>query len=194
MIEIPLILYALLAFMIIASVIAMETRDLLSSVICVGTAGFGLAVIDLFLAAPDLAITQVVVEVVILVVLIRVVLTRRDETHETPKDTLSVAVVGVLVTVLLAASLVAFRHLHPFGQPLMADPATAGVGRAYLEGTLKETGSANAVMAILLDYRGYDTLGEATVIFTAVVAVGAVLRRIGRTSSAKEGPSGEGGE
>ena len=43
MISISLLLWALLVFMIIASLIAIEARDLLSCVICVGTAGFGLA-------------------------------------------------------------------------------------------------------------------------------------------------------
>ncbi len=40
----------------------------------------------------------------------------------------------------------------------------------------EETGAANAVTAILWDYRGYDTLGEATVIFVAVAGVAALFR------------------
>jgi len=193
-IDVVLILYALLAFMIIASLIALETRDLLSSVICVGAAGIALAVIDLFLGAPDLAITQVSVEVLFLVILIRVVMTRCDETHETRKDTLAVAAVTLVVAVLLAACFVGFRHLRPFGEPLMADPATAGVARDYLAGAKDQTGAVNAVMAVLLDYRAYDTLGEATVIFAAVTAVAVVLRRVGRRSSDKVGPPRETGE
>ena len=47
----------LLAFMLLAALIAAETRDLLSSVIALGAAGFALSVIDLLLGAPDLAIT-----------------------------------------------------------------------------------------------------------------------------------------
>ncbi len=46
----------------------------------------------------------------------------------------------------------------------------------------QETGAANAVTAILWDYRGYDTLGEATVIFVAVASVAALFR-----ASKKEG-------
>ena len=47
--EIILPLYALMAFMLIAAIIAVETRDLLSSVLCLGAVGFGLSVIDLLL-------------------------------------------------------------------------------------------------------------------------------------------------
>ncbi|MHC5035631.1 MAG: hydrogenase subunit MbhD domain-containing protein, partial [Planctomycetota bacterium] len=57
------ILYIVLAFMIIGAIVAVETRDLLSSVLCLGAVGFGLSVADLVLGAPDLALTQLVVEI-----------------------------------------------------------------------------------------------------------------------------------
>lgn len=172
-------LLALLAFMIIGSLIAAETEDLLSSVVCVGAVGAGLAIIDLLLGAPDLAITQVVVEVLCVAVLIRVVLTRRDETHESPKDTFAVGSVLLVLGVLMVASAWAITSLHPFGEPLLAS-AAPGVSHDYLTRGLKETGAANYVMAILLDYRAYDTLGEATVIFASIIGAYAVLRQKGR--------------
>ena len=42
--------------------------------------------------------------------------------------------------------------------------------------TIKETGAINSVTAIVFDIRGYDTLGEAIVLFTAICGVAAVLR------------------
>ena len=56
----------------------------------------------------------------------------------------------------------------------------------------KGTGAANAVTAILLDYRAYDTLGEATVIFVSIIGAYAILRRVGRTRGGepKKGPPG----
>ena len=42
--------------------------------------------------------------------------------------------------------------------------------------TIKETGAINSVTAIVFDFRGYDTLGEAIVLFTAICGVAAVLR------------------
>ncbi|NOX71553.1 MAG: hypothetical protein GXO64_02540 [Candidatus Micrarchaeota archaeon] len=45
----------------------------------------------------------------------------------------------------------------------------------YISNALKETGAANAVSAIVWDYRGFDTLGEETVLFTSLVAIFTVL-------------------
>jgi multisubunit Na+/H+ antiporter MnhB subunit len=175
------VLLVLLAFMIIGSLVAAETEDLLSSVVCVGAVGAALAIIDLFLGAPDLAITQVVVEILCVVFLIRVVLTRRDETHETHKDTFAVGSVVLVLGVLLVLGGWAMMSLHPFGAPLLGGP-DAGVAQQYLTSGLKEVGAANYVMSVLLDYRAYDTLGEATVIFVSIIGVYAVLRQRGRLS------------
>jgi len=212
------LLVALFGFMLIGSLIAVETRDLLSSVISLGAVGFGTSVAFLLLGAPDLAITQVVVEILVLVVLVRVVITRKDETYATSRSTLAVGsvllVLGVLVAVMfwmLSEPGEGSLRMRAFGDPLMNDEAKASVaapagrpelattdteprsiGGAYLkhdlEGTpgVKGTGAANYVMGIVLDSRGYDTLGEATVIFTAIVGAYAVLRRKGRKPHARD--------
>jgi multisubunit Na+/H+ antiporter MnhB subunit len=57
--------------MIVAAVIAVEVKDLLSSVVAVGAVGMGLSMAFLVLKAPDLAITQLVVEILCLIILIR---------------------------------------------------------------------------------------------------------------------------
>ena len=96
-----ILIVVLTIFMIAGSLIAIETRDLPSSVIAIGAVGFALAVIDLLLAAPDLALTQVVVEILTLVLLIRLVVTRRDTAHQTSRDTLGIGAVAVGMGVLL---------------------------------------------------------------------------------------------
>jgi multisubunit Na+/H+ antiporter MnhB subunit len=179
----------LLAFMLLAVLIAVEARDLLSSVISLGAGGFALSVVFLLLGAPDLAITQVVVEVIALVLLIRLVVTRRDTTSETPRDALRTGLVLLAGGVLLAGMFFAVGGapsagtIPPFGQPAMTqgpDGPDHPVARDYLARSAEETGAANAVMAVLLDYRAYDTLGEATVIFVSILGAYAVLRRVGR--------------
>ena len=97
-----LLLLALLGFMLVGSLIAVETRDLLSSVICVGAVGFGTSLVFLLLGAPDLALTQVVVEILILVVLVRVIITRRDETTMTSRATLPVGLVLLALGIMCA--------------------------------------------------------------------------------------------
>lgn len=56
-------------------------------------------------------------------------------------------------------------------------PASRHVSPRYLERSLEETGTPNVVTSVLADYRGYDTLGEATVIFSAGMACILLLRR-----------------
>ena len=56
------------------------------------------------------------------------------------------------------------------------------VAPRYLEGACAETGVPNIVTAVLASYRGYDTLGETTVVFTAGIGVIALLRRGARAT------------
>lgn len=63
---------------------------------------------------------------------------------------------------------VASAALPPVGDP--SAPPSTHVSPRYIEQGLEETGAANMVTAVLADYRGYDTLGETTVIFTAALA------------------------
>ena len=56
-----------------------------------------------------------------------------------------------------------------FGDPL--SPAQQHVKPRYIKRSIEETGVANTVTAVLASYRGYDTLGEVTVIFTAGIGV-----------------------
>ena len=55
----------------------------------------------------------------------------------------------------------------------------------YIENAADKTGSANLVTGVVFDFRGYDTLGEATILFTAVIGVLTILRIKGR-KEAKE--------
>ncbi len=56
-------------------------------------------------------------------------------------------------------------------------PANSHVSPRYIEKSLEETATPNVVTAVLADYRGYDTLGETTVIFTAGIVCILLLRR-----------------
>jgi hypothetical protein len=79
-------------------------------------------------------------------------------------------------------------RMQKFGEPLFAGNSQAGgpIAAQYLEkgpNATAETGgngAANVVMGVLLDYRAYDTLGEATVIFTSIIGAYVVLRTVGR--------------
>jgi len=65
--------------------------------------------------------------------------------------------------------------LRPFGKP-----ARAEMDEYFNRFSQLEVAANNAVTAIVFDYRGYDTLGEATVLFVAVTGVALILRRLGK--------------
>jgi multicomponent Na+:H+ antiporter subunit B len=79
-------------------------------------------------------------------------------------------------SVVMAATLV----YGTFDLPAFSDPAApihTHVVPRYLNDAMRETGVPNVVTAVLASYRGYDTLGETTVVFTAGAGVIALLRR-----------------
>lgn len=170
-------LILLLALMIFGAIVALESKDLLSGIISLGIIGFALTIIFLLLHAPDLAIVQIVVETLTLVILIAAVLkTTREDTAEgfsTQKLLLWGAGLVFMVVFMLAAYK-ALQNLPDFGSP------TLRMAQAYIDQGLSLTGASNLVAAVILDFRGYDTLGEATVLFTSVAGVVAVLRKVGR--------------
>lgn len=169
------VFYILLAFMVIAAIIAVETKNLLSSVICVGAIGFGGSLMFLFLRAPDIAITQIVVEVLGLIILIRATISRDLTFISGDREFFGTVVSVVILFVILLAGVRIFAALPHFGVPVFARlPDTAS--QAYIQRGLADTGAPNIVTSIYLDYRAYDTLGEATVLFASVIGATAILR------------------
>jgi len=84
---------------------------------------------------------------------------------------LVIAVLGLFFAVLLYAE----GDLPDYGD--IEAPANLHVSQYYIQKSLEETDTPNMVTAILADYRGYDTLGETVVIFTAGVACVLLLMR-----------------
>ncbi|NOX44474.1 MAG: hypothetical protein GXO72_01885 [Caldiserica bacterium] len=85
------------------------------------------------------------------------------------KRWLFAAALLVLAGYLLGGS----AWLRPFGGPIRSE-----MDRYFIENAQAEVAANNVVTAIVFDYRGYDTLGEATVLFAAVVGVVLMLRKV----------------
>jgi multisubunit Na+/H+ antiporter MnhB subunit len=83
-------------------------------------------------------------------------------------------IVGAIVFTIVAVFFVFSALLmHPFGIPDESD-----MDDYIIDNTQEETGANNGVTSVVFDYRGFDTLGEATVLFTAVTGVIVVFRRL----------------
>jgi len=81
-------------------------------------------------------------------------------------------VVGLILLFVLVAFLVwGMLLIHPFGYPDASD-----MDDYIIQNAQEETGSNNVVTSVVFDYRGFDTLGEATILFTAAMGVLLLLR------------------
>jgi len=85
--------------------------------------------------------------------------------------------ISFVLLVVLAVGIIQPLRKIPFGTP------KTKVGRYYVNNGVKDTGATNIVTAVVLNYRGFDTLGEVTVLFIAALGLGAVLTiRTGKKS------------
>lgn len=63
----------------------------------------------------------------------------------------------------------------------------SGIGEIIIKETVEKTAAMNAVTAVVFDFRGYDTLGESFVLFTAITASIAILRKPVKARTFKKG-------
>ncbi len=173
------LLVILLVLMIVGAIIAIETTNLLSSIVCVGGIGFLISIAFLFMGAPDLAITQLVVEVLCLIILIRATINRDLTTVTGDREFFGLTVTLAMVMVFAIIGVMMFNQFPAFGQPVM-DRVADAPSAAYLAHGTEQTGANNVVAALILGYRNFDALGQVAVIFCAVIGALAILRRPAR--------------
>jgi multicomponent Na+:H+ antiporter subunit B len=171
-------LHLLIFFMICASVMAVEIKDLISSVIALSAAGLGLCLAFLILKAPNLAITQLVVEILCVILLVRSTINKDLPLVKDGRWLFNTAATLIFIVCFLMVAYLALRELPPFGESL------ARVSAEYLSTGMEKTGSANIVTAITLYFRGSDALGEAAVLFAALIGVLAIIRKVGKINEA----------
>lgn len=80
---------------------------------------------------------------------------------------------GIYMLVILGITLIGVVVLSP-GMGSFSQKTAANY---YLESGLQDTGSANIVNSIVWDYRGYDTLGEETVLFIAALGIFLMIKK-----------------
>ena len=91
-------------------------------------------------------------------------------------------IISILLLSIVAVGMSLSLAKIPFGQP------KTKVGKHYIDRGIEETGAVNVVTSVVVSYRGFDTLGEVTVLFIAATGLGAVLGT-GRTKAAAIRPA-----
>ena len=168
-------IFALVVLLIVLALVVVRLTSLLAVAILAGAMSFILATVYTLLDAVDVAFTEAVVGagISLTLMLAAISLTTR---HEAPwRGRPAERVVALLVSLASGAGLL----YATLDMPLLGDPAAPAnlhVAARYIAESPASTGVPNMVTAILASYRGYDTLGEVAVIFTAGVCVIALLR------------------
>jgi multicomponent K+:H+ antiporter subunit A len=158
----------------------------LAAVVLVGGAGVVVCVTFAWLGAADLALTQLLVEIVTTVLLLlglrwlpkRVPFawTRDGALRALPRRSRD-----LLLAALSGAGMAALVYA------VMSRPLPETVSRFHLEQALPGAGGANVVNVIIVDFRGFDTLGEIAVLGVVALTVYALLRRFRPPSESIEG-------
>ena len=168
--------FSLLAFVVACALATAVLRDVLGSIIAFGAYSLGIAVIWVFLRAPDVGLTEAAVGAGVTTVLFLLTIAKTVRPPgEATLERLDLRALGVAVALVavLSATLVALPPVGAADSPVASDDVTD----YYLEHTYKETGVKNVVTGVLASYRGFDTLGEAAVVYSAGVGILVVLGR-----------------
>jgi multicomponent Na+:H+ antiporter subunit B len=172
----------LLLFLVVCAIAAVQMKDLLSATMILGAYSLVMAIIWTRLNAVDVAFTEASVGAGITTVLLIAALSRTKRGEEEDQNRSAVRrrslfskVIPLFIVLVTGAVLVYGTIDMPnFGDPNA--PANLHVAPRYIEKSYEDTGVVNFVTAVLASYRGYDTLGETTVIFTAGICVVLLLR------------------
>lgn len=192
---------ALLTMLAITAVGITRLRNLFAVTMLSGMYSLLTASLFVVLDAVDVAFTEAAVGAGITTVLLlgTLMLTDREVRSSSRRNRLaSLIVVGAVGGALFYASL--DPQMPRFGDANA--PAQKHVGPQYIQDTVKQVGSEgpvkvgipNVVTTVLASYRGYDTLGETVVIFTAGIAVLLLLGQRRRRKAGATGGDGNGGE
>lgn len=169
-----------IAVVVAGALATVLTRRRFAAVLTLGVVGYGVGMLFVIQGAPDLALTQVLVETVVLVLFLLVLrelpkrfVSRRERALKATHVVISVGVAAVVFGVM--ATSLASRTEVPVGE--------VAAELAYPEGQ-----GRNAVNVILADIRAFDTMGELVVIAVAAIGTVALVRARRPRSGTDEPP------
>ena len=162
----------LLAFMLITALYVATSRDLLAVVMVFGIYSLLSAGMFMVMDAADVSFTEAAVGAGVSTILMLIALsfTGRYEKPQ-PRQWLALGMVLLTGVVLVWGTF----DLPPVGDP--GNPIHQHVAPYYLTESARDIDIPNVVTSVLASYRGFDTLGETVVIFTAGIAILMLLKR-----------------
>ena len=170
--------WVIIALLVCSIVGVIQARSRIGAVATLGFTGYLVAAWFVLLGAPDLALTQLLVETLtVAVVVLAFRRLPRAFTLASPGRRISGAMIAAVVGVLAGVGTYALTGRRPLSE----------AGAWYLSEAEGATGGANVVNTILVDFRALDTLGEITVLAVAAAGIYALLR-LGRPAGSPDNP------
>ena len=176
--------FALAGFVIITAIATVLLRDTLASIVVFAAYSLGMALFYTLLLAPDVGLSEAaigagVTTILLLVTIAKTTRPRTDEIFAAINWPAATVTAGLAVVLLFVVGAIPAENFLGEATPVTGAAGTPGeaVTGHYLSSTYEQTGVTNAVTAVLAAYRGFDTFGEAVVVFVAGVAVLLVLKR-----------------
>ncbi|WLD57360.1 putative monovalent cation/H+ antiporter subunit A [Salinispirillum sp. LH 10-3-1] len=159
--------WAIALLMVMAVSFAVLTRSRLAAVACMGVLGFTVALIFILFSAPDLGITQVLVETLTVILLVLVLFklpgfARYSTRFEVWRDGIVAVSMGVLMTLVVLAA-IDIQYFEP-------------ISSYFVQASYPEAKGRNIVNVILVDFRALDTMGEVFVLAIAALGVYSMLK------------------
>ncbi|MCP2030106.1 multicomponent Na+:H+ antiporter subunit A [Okibacterium sp. HSC-33S16] len=159
----------------IAAVMAGQAKQRMSAVLLVGTTGFGMVALFALHGAPDLALTQALVEMVTLVVFVLVLrrLPTRIAQRNKPVKRLVRATIGIAVGLIMAVVAVV----------ALGARQAESIGKEWPRLAVEEAHGMNIVNVVLVDIRAWDTMGEISVLVVVATGIASLLFVTGRVGA-----------
>lgn len=169
----------LLSLLVVTALAVIRLHDLFAVVMLFGIYSLLSAALFVVMDAVDVAFTEAAVGAGVATVFMLSTLALTSRREARPKRPYKPLLPLAVVLITGAALIYGTFDIPPYGSP--DDPIHHHVAPRYLQDTPREIGIPNVVTAVLASYRGYDTLGETIVIFTAgigvVMLIGGLLNR-----------------
>ncbi|MFL1461198.1 monovalent cation/H+ antiporter subunit A [Roseococcus sp. DSY-14] len=160
----------------------------LAALVLVGGTGLVVVVTFAWLSAPDLALTQLTVEIVTTVLLLLGLRWLPKRVEGAPGDESPEVITRARRARDVALAVLAGAGLAALSYAVMTRTPPELLARHFLERAYKEGGGTNVVNVILVDFRGFDTLGEVFVVAAVALTTYALLRRFRPAPDSLERP------
>lgn len=160
-------IYIISGILIISGVVSITSKETLMSIAALGGVGYSLALIFVFLGAPDLAMTQFGIETLTVILFVLAVY-RLPKIHHF--SSLSIKGLDMLVSLAFGA-VITLSVLMVGGSDILSPDS-----KYFVDNSLKMAHGKNIVNTILVDFRALDTVGEIFVIATAGLGVYCLIR------------------